>query len=209
MKTKTRQGLLRFPLSLLYGGNYYYIERVKALEKAVAKKPRRLQLDLTGGGEIPDDWALLIRSILNWRSPGTQLITNARSSLRNGSVLVWLLGERRLIREDAGIFFRRANLGSDDAVPSWKDFEKNSSEVDPDEIDHAKVLELINEFLPVNEFIGKPVEMPLLRQFGLVENEKFDQFLASAFGPTPADGEKMADTSKEIPAKSSSTSIQK
>jgi len=152
---------------------------------------------------------MLIRSILNQRSPRTQLITNARSSLRNGSVLVWLLGEHRLIREDAGIFFRRANLGSDDAVPIWKDLEKNSSELDPDEIYHAKVLELINEFLPVNEFVGKPVELPLLRQFGLVENERLDQFLASAFGPTPADGEKMAGGSKEVPAKPSPAPAQK
>ena len=35
---------------------------------------------LLGEGEIPADWALLIRSILGQRSPKTQIITNARSS---------------------------------------------------------------------------------------------------------------------------------
>ena len=49
------------------------------LEKALAKRPRRFQIDLVGNGEIPADWALLIRSILIQRAPQTQLITNARS----------------------------------------------------------------------------------------------------------------------------------
>src|SRR5215472_4119983 len=99
MKSNNRREPHRFPLSLLHYGNFYYIERIAALEKVVAKKPRRLQLDMIGEGEIPSDWALLIRSILNHRKPGTQVITNARTSLQNGSVLVWLLGDRRIIRD--------------------------------------------------------------------------------------------------------------
>lgn len=189
MKSKTRQGLLRFPLSLLHCGNHYYIDRVTALEKAVARKPRRLQIDLSGEGEIPADWALLIRSILRQRSPRTQVITNARSSLQNGSVLVWLLGDRRLIRDDARIFFRRADIAEDAIVTAEKasstddaKYVDSYSEADPDEADHAKVLQRINEYLPVKEFAGRVIEAPVLRQFALVENEKFDRFLASAFG---------------------------
>jgi hypothetical protein len=44
------------------------------------------------------------------------------------------------------------------------------------------VLQCINEFLPVKELAGRLIEMPALRQFGLVENEKVDRFLATAFG---------------------------
>jgi ADP-ribosylglycohydrolase len=44
------------------------------------------------------------------------------------------------------------------------------------------VLQCINEFLPVKELAGGLIEMPVLRQFGLVENEKVDHFLATAFG---------------------------
>ncbi|MEI9865870.1 MAG: hypothetical protein WDN00_15220 [Limisphaerales bacterium] len=53
----------------------------------------------------------MIRSVLGQRSPKTQVITNARSSLQNGSVLVWLLGDRRLIRDDARLFFSSCQYG--------------------------------------------------------------------------------------------------
>ena len=196
MKSKTKREVLRFPLSLLHFGNSYFIERIAALEAALAKKPRRLQIDMLGEGEIPADWALLIRSILGQRSPKTQIITNARSSLQNGSVLVWLLGDQRVIRDDARLFFRRANVSDDGdatAEKAWKegdlDYSDSDSEMDTEEIAYAKVLQLINEFLPVKELAGKAIELPVLRQFGLVENEKLDRFLATALGkPQKPDG---------------------
>ena len=187
MKSKTKREVLRFPFSLLHYGNSYYIERIAALEAALAKKPRRLQIDMLGEGEIPADWALLIRSILSQRSPKTRIVTNARSSLQNGSVLVWLLGDQRVIREDAKLFFRRAVVSDDDEDEKlWKEGDlkpsESDSEIDPEEADYAKALQLINEFLPVKELAGKGIELPVLRQFGLVENEKLDSFLATAFG---------------------------
>jgi len=196
MKLKTKREVLRFPLSLLHYGNSYYIERIAALETALAKKPRCLQIDMLGEGEIPADWALLIRSILGQCSPTTRIITNARSSLQNGSVLVWLLGNQRVIRDDARLFFRRATVSDDgDATEekSWKEgdlkYSDSDSEMDTEEIAYAKVLQLINEFLPVNELAGKAIELPVLRQFGLVENEKLDSFLAIAFGRDQRSGE--------------------
>jgi hypothetical protein len=188
MKTKPRQGRHPFELKILGYGNCYYIERIAELETALARKPRVLQIDMVGVGEIPADSALLIRSVLLARSPKTQVITNARSSLQNGSVLVWLLGDTRLIRDDARLFFRRATLSEEDdakQVDDWKDepeFCDSFSEIDPEEGDYARVLECINEFLPVKELAGRLIEMPVLRQFGLVENEKVDHFLATAFG---------------------------
>src|SRR6185436_3901608 len=113
MKSKTKQEVHRFPLSLLHYGNSYFIERIAALERVLARKPHQLQIDMLGEGEIPADWALLIRSILNQRAARTQVTTNARSSLQNGSVLVWLLGDCRVIRGDARIFFRRANVSEE------------------------------------------------------------------------------------------------
>jgi hypothetical protein len=44
------------------------------------------------------------------------------------------------------------------------------------------VLQRINEFLPVKELAGRPFGIPVLRQFGLVDSEEWDQFLANAFG---------------------------
>jgi hypothetical protein len=215
MKSKTRQGLHRFPLRLLHCGNSYYIERIVALETALAKKPRQLQIDMLGEGEVPADWAMLIRSILGQRSPKTQIITNARSSLQNGSVLVWLLGDLRIIRDDARLFFRRAKTFDEDAEKVWKEgdlkYSDSSEEIDPEEADYAKVLQVINEFLPVKELAGRAIEVPVLRQFGLVENEKLDRFLAAAFGQSQGrDGDLTSEPKqKKVRAKSkASESIQ-
>ena len=189
MKRRSKQGRRQFQLDLLAYGNCYYIERVGQLEAALKKKPRSLQINMVGLGEIPADTALLIRSVVMNRSPKTQIITNARNSLQGGSVLVWLLGDRRFIRDDARLFLRRANLPeneSDKPTEAWDDEEEkycdSFSEIDPEEGDYARVLQLINEFLPVKELAGRLIEVPVLRQFGLVENEQVDSFLARAFG---------------------------
>src|ERR1051326_6935968 len=184
MKTQTRQGLRRFQLKVLTYGYGYYIERISQLEAVLARKPRRLQIELVGTGEIPADPALLIRSVLLGRSARTRLITTARSSLQGGAVMVWLLGDERRIRDDARVYFRRANLAEgQEAKPDevWKVEEPNpwvwAAEVDPEEGDYARVLEVINEFLPVRELAGRLIGVPVLRQFGLVENEQVDHYL--------------------------------
>jgi hypothetical protein len=189
MKKKSKTGLRGFQLKVLGYGNSYYIDRIADLEKALAKRPRRFQIDLVGNGEIPADWALLIRSVLIQRAPQTQLITNARSSLQGGSVLVWLLGDRRMIRDDARMFFRHVEMpdaDEADEVHAWKvnepKYTDSYSETDPEDADYVKVLQLINEFLPVKELAGQVISLPVLRQFGLVENEKLDRFLAAALG---------------------------
>ncbi len=191
MNKKSKRGLRGFQLKVLSYGNSYYIDRVADLEKALAKRPRRFQIDLVGDGEIPADWALLIRSILIHRVPQTRLITNARSSLQGGTVLVWLLGDRRMIRDDARMFFRRVEMPDASEAESeyaWKvgelEYVDSFSETDPEDADCVKVLQLINEFLPVKELAGHVVNPPVLRQFGLVENEKLDRFLVTALGRT-------------------------
>jgi len=201
MQSKSKRGPLRFPLGLLHYGNTYYIQRIEALEEALKKRPRQLQIDLLGEGEIPADWALLIRSVLLERSAKTRIITNARSSLQNGSVLVWLMGDFRRIRADARVYFRRPeDSDGQESDKTWKEgdlkFFEADPEVDPEEADYAKVLALINEYLPVKELAGRPIEVPELRQFGLVDNAKLDDFLASVFGRQKEDGTETADRSK-------------
>jgi hypothetical protein len=189
MKTRRKQEPRRFQLKLMSYGNSYYIERIEQLERVLVRRPRALQLDLIGAGEIPADLALLIRSVLMARSAKTHVITNARSSLQGGSVLVWLLGDRRIIRDDARVYFRRLELPEGAALEhteAWKErepeYRDSFSEIDPEDGDYARVLQLINEFLPVNELAGRLIGVPVLRQFGLVENEQVDCFLASALG---------------------------
>jgi len=191
MKTKTRPNFRRFQLNIYAYSNGYCIERIGQLERALAKKPRTLQIDMMGVGEIPADSALLFRSVLMNRSPRTRIVTNARSSLQNATVLLWLLGDRRIIRDDARLFFRHTTLSENgDVKPHdvWKESELKSwdasDDIDPEEGDYAKVLQAINEYLPVKELAGRMIHAPVLRQFGLVENEKVDGFLATAFGKT-------------------------
>jgi len=182
------KGSRQFQLRVVSYGNSYYIERTVQLERLLARKPREVQIELVGVGEIPADSALLIRSVLLARSPKTRIITNARSSLQGGSVLVWLMGDCRIIRDDARIFFRRVELPADnqpDAPETWSEAEPKFSdsfdEIDPEDGDYVRVLELINEFLPVKEMAGRVIGVPALRQFGLVENEKIDGFLSTVF----------------------------
>jgi len=197
MKSKTKGDLRHFRLRILTYGNTYYVDRVAKLEKLLSRQPRMVQIDLVGVGEIPADTALRIRSVLMQRSPKTRIITNAQSSLQNSSVLVWLLGDTRIIRRDARLFFRSADESETAEVKpdeAWKgdpsDYCDSYSCADPEEGDYARVLELINEYLPVNEMAGRLIGLPVLRQFGLVENEHVDQFLATAFAEqrkTPKD----------------------
>ncbi len=195
MKKRSRQGLRRFRVEVQSWGNY--VERITALERALAKKPRVLQMDIVGTGEIPADVVLRFRAALMERSPGTRILTHARSSLQGGSVLLWLLGESRTIREDARLYFRRTTLSEDDEVPehgAGKEdeprFRDSYGAFDPDEGDYARVLQFINEFLPVKEMAGRLIGVPVMRQFGLVENEAADQFLAAVFSKSrdPVEG---------------------
>lgn len=191
MKMESKLEPHRFELRQVGFNDDYYLARIHRLEEALAQQPERLQLDIFGESAIPADTALLIRSILKERSPQTQLITNARSSVCGGSALIWLLGDVRMIREDAKLYFRRINVSEHGNVKldePWKnpeaDFDESGSEVDPGEDEYARVLDAINEYLPVKEMAGRMIGVAVLRQFGLVENKSLDAVLAAAFGPT-------------------------
>jgi len=204
MKLESKRGLCRFELRQPCFGNTYYLERIIDLEKALAKRPRQLQIDILGEGQIPADTALLIRSILCQRSPRTRVITNARSSLCGGSVLVWLMGATRLIREDAKLYFHSVDTSEISEVElnePWKDpdssFVDSFSEADPAEDEYARMLDIINEFLPVKEMAGRLIGVPVLRQFGLVDSKVMDQFLSRTFKPLRKSGAGVVREAKE------------
>lgn len=188
MKTNTRTGRRRFQLRILGYGYCYYIDRVAQLEAVLAARPRTLQIDLVGVGEINPDAALRIRAALLARARGTRVTMQARSSLINGSVLVWLLGDRRLIRDDARLFFRPTTMTEEHEAPlhdNGRNHEPNYrdsvDEIDPEEGDYARVLQCINEYLPVKELAGRFIGVHVLRQYGLVDHEQVDNFLSTAF----------------------------
>ena len=187
MKTRQRNHICEFRLKLTEYGSYF-VKRALKLEAALKGKPRILQLEMIGADDIPADMALLFRSILLNRAAETELVTNARSSLRDSAALLWLLGDRRIIRDDARVFFKRNPLadedpvevyaGLGDAAPKYKD---SYSSIDPEDADYARVLEHINEFLPVNEFAGRVINVSVLREFGLLGDHHVDTALAAAF----------------------------
>lgn len=186
MKNKSRKPVRMLLPVVPY--DCHYIGWIAWLESVLKRKPRKLRLDIMGAGEIPADAALSIRFALMKRSGKTRLITNARSTLQGGSVLIWLLGDRRKIRDDAKIFFRRADESEIKEVrpdEKWtgedSSFMDSYSQADPYEGDHARVLELIDEFLPVREFAGRLIGTDVLRQFGLVKHKRVDRFLTDAF----------------------------
>jgi hypothetical protein len=188
MTKKSRQGLRRFRVEVRSWGNY--VEQIAELKRVLAKKPRTLQIEIIGAGEIPADSALRFRAALMERSPKTRIVTNAHSTLQGGSLLLWLLGDSRTIRDDARLYFRRTTLSEDDEVPvngacEEPTYRDSYSTIDPDEGDYARVLQIINEYLPVKEMAGRLIGMPVLRQFGLIENEKVDSFLAAVFSKCP------------------------
>jgi hypothetical protein len=189
-------------LKLSSWGNY--IDEAYQLETIFARKPAQLQIEFIGAGEIPADSALLMRSIILKRSERTRLVTNARSSLQGATVLIWLLGDTRLIREDARLNFRPAGqFVADDAPTVWKD-RSCFDDDDMEEHDYIRVLQAINEFLPVKELAGHSVETPVLKQFGLIDNQKVDDLLASAFRGEKERGQKQRPTVKEELAKEAS-----
>src|SRR6266404_5453764 len=178
-RTKTTKRHSKLLLKLRSWGNY--IDEAYQLESLLAKKPARLQIEFVGSGEIPPDSALLMRSILHKRSPRTRIVTNARSSLQGATLLIWLLGDTRLIREDARFHFRPAGPFVANDATGWKDRSFFDAD-DMEEEDYVRVLHAINEFLPVKELAGRPVEASILKEFGLINNKGVDGLLATAFG---------------------------
>ena len=121
-RTKSTRRNSKLLLKIRWGG---CIEEAYQLESMLAKKPATLHIEFIGPGELSADTALLMRSMLLKRSPKTRIITNARSNLQGATALIWLLGDTRLIREDARLIFRPAGpFVADDDRPTtgWRDF---------------------------------------------------------------------------------------
>lgn len=187
MNVRSWQDRHRVQIRIMWRNDDWYIDRIQDLGQILLREPEEVELELIGTGEIPADTVLVIRSVLMQRSPKTRIVTNARSSLQHAAVLLWLLGDERLIRDDAKLFFREAELPDempDKKKTDWKDkktFLDWLSDIDPEEADYARVLQLIDEYLPVSELTGRFIDVEMLRQFGLVESGKVDNFLATVF----------------------------
>jgi len=184
-KKRAKAGRRRAKLVIKLSAWSNYIDYAHQLEGLLGKKPKELEIELVGLGEIPADTALLMRSIIRKRKEGTRVVTNGRSSLRAGAALVWLHGDKRLMRDDARITLRAVGPFEADNAPGVWDDRCRCEYCEMAEQDYIRVLRAINEFLPVKELAGRPIEFATLKQFGLVESEKQDRALAAAFERSP------------------------
>lgn len=68
-------------------------------------------------------------------------------------------------------------------APCWSAFPQHrDDDENMEEQDYIRALHAINEFLPVKEWAGRPVEVSVLKEFGLIDSEYTDGLLAIAFG---------------------------
>ena len=51
--------------------------------------------------------------------------------------------------------------------------------------DYRRAMALIGEYLPVDELAGHQIDLKTLRQFGLVDSERFDHILLSTLSRSP------------------------
>lgn len=178
MKTQKHPAPLHEKLTLSLDSWDDYHDEIRKLERLLVKKPASVELELIGIGEMPPDSALIFRSVLAVRPRRTRIVTHARSSLKDSTVLLWLLGDRRMMRDDAHFLITAAGpYESPDHGPAvWRG---PADETDVEEVDYVRVLHQINEYLPVREIAGQLIGRETLRQFGLVEHEETDRVLGS------------------------------
>jgi hypothetical protein len=168
------------------------------MESLLKKKPAALHIEMFGAGELSASATFLLRSALLTRSPKTRIITHARTHLRGGGVLIWLMGDKRIIREDAKLYFRATGIFAtqENGGFDWTDRDFFFGNDDLEKADYIRVLESINEYLEVKELAGRAIDLSELKQFGLVDNAGMDKFLATAFRREKNPGDKQRITPK-------------
>ncbi len=158
-------------------------EMFQKVRHALRKKPRTLKLELVGAGEFSQDMVLATHSLLiEAKRGGLKLTTQAHSSLCNGSLLLWLIGDKRIIRSNTAFF-------EVDGIDEQSDDDSDCmSEEDTPFLNRQErvyqsnfreIIRLINEYLPVKELAGRRLEMRELTDYGLLDSEAGDlQLLA-------------------------------
>lgn len=156
-------------------------EMFQKVRHALSKKPKALKLELVGAGEFSQDMVLATHSLLvEAKKGGLKLTTQAHSSLYNGSLLLWLIGDKRIIRSNKAFFEvdsideqsdDDSDCMSEEDVPFLNRREKVYQS------NFLEIVRLISEYLPVKELAGKRLEMKELTDYGLIDSEESDKQL--------------------------------
>jgi hypothetical protein len=162
------------------------VTQLSLLESALEKEPLFFNLQLIGPAVMASDKALLLYDALMQRSPRTRLITYARSCLLDATVLLWLAGDERKIRETAWIQMdslerlldtepwknpevaRRRSISKFVTEPAWV-------------TDYRTAARLLNEYLPLEEVADRPIFRAELAELGLLATADEEIHLTKCF----------------------------
>jgi len=161
------------------------VTQLSLLESAIEKEVPIFTLELIGPSVMASDKALLLYDALMQRNPKTRLITYARSCLLDATVLLWLAGDERRIRETTWVQMDSLERLLD--TQPWKNPEvarrKNSKFVtEPAWVtDYRTAAQLLNEYLPLEEVADRPIYKEELEEMGLLTSSEEERYLAECF----------------------------
>lgn len=162
------------------------VTQLSLLENAVLQVPSELELQLIGPSVMASDRALLLYESLMQRSPATRLITYARSCLLDATVLLWLAGDERRIRETTWIQMDSLERLLD--TEPWKNPEATRRRsiskfvTEPAWVtDYRTVARILNEYLPLEEVADRPLYHEELMELGLLTSCEEDSYLGNCF----------------------------
>ena len=159
---------------------------------AVKQHSKTLKLNLVGQHHLKQDTILAIWEILSGRDPTTKLITHTHSSLFDGTLLLWLMGDERIARDHAWfqIDSPKRLLASDH--DDFGLFDEENGKLSPLKKkilapytkDYLKIAMLMDVYIPVEQLSDSQVDFADLEDYGLLfsteEEERFQKLFKAA-----------------------------
>jgi hypothetical protein len=160
------------------------------------RKVGQLTLEFREVNEMSGNAALLTYELLRHKPPGITIISNAMSPILGPGVIVWLAGDRRFIRSTGWLYFRKSRKPRRTSRPPWFDEAEESWRArEPDDspdfgaVFHDQVGQIIDKYLPINEFANKLIVPSVLAEWGLLDRDQWRSEPISPRKPPATPGE--------------------
>jgi hypothetical protein len=139
----------------------------RRIQTALGKAPKLLTIELIGHGALTTDLCLALFEILKiGKKPSTQVLVKVNSSLLDGSVLLLCAADRvefaphRFVRIASFERFREILEKCKESAGVVEDVDENASLSE-----YGEILQILNEFLPVEEFFDQQVPIGKLAEY--------------------------------------------
>lgn len=174
-KEKQPPDVLHVQVDLAYD---QYSEAYRKLKKAVMKKPRILDVELTFCTDLSPEFCLLCFELLTSRKhPRTTVHTTMRSNARDGSLLLSLAGEKRFFSQH--VWFQltdlqsvRRNQPDNQEGHLFREERFGTSGEHCFVTNYAYCLSIISKFIPITELTGRRYNCrKTLGQYGLLADD--------------------------------------